>query len=287
MHLITGGGIASSRGLQAHCGLYVTDGDKGMPLSKLSRSIRGEVAIVTGAASGMGKATAHLFGDEGARVALIDVNQAPLDTVVKEMTDAGYDAKGWVLDLSDAAAIERVFAEIGRHFGAIDILVNNAGISIPAPIDSEGYPEAWEKSLAVLLTAHTRTVRAALPLLRQSKHGRIVNIASTEGLGATRYGSPYTAAKTGVIGLTRSLAVELGPEGITVNCICPGPINTGMTAGIPDDDKVIFAKRRTALRRYAEPEEVAHGTLSLVLPASQYITGVTLPVDGGLTIRNA
>lgn len=258
-----------------------------MALSTLSRSISGAVAIVTGAASGMGRATAHLFGDEGAKVALIDINQAPLDAVVKEMTDAGYEARGWVLDLSDGEAISRVFNEIGEHFGAIDILVNNAGISIPAPIDSDDYPAAWDKSLAVLLTAHTRTIRAALPWLRKAAHGRIVNIASTEGLGATRYGSPYTAAKTGVIGLTRSLAVELGPEGITVNCICPGPINTGMTAGIPGEDKVIFAKRRTALRRYAEPEEVAHGTLNFVLPASQYITGVALPVDGGLTIRNA
>ena len=154
-------------------------------------------------------------------------------------------------------------------------------------VDGEGTLAAWEKPHAVLPTAHALTTRAALPLLRKSPHGRIVNIASTEGLGATKYGSPYSAAKSGVIGLTRSLAVELGPEGITVNCICPGPIRTGMTAGIPDEHKEIYAKRRVALRRYGEPEEVAHATLSLVLPAAQYITGVTLPVDGGLTIRNA
>ncbi len=258
-----------------------------MPLSKLSRSIKGEVAVVTGAASGMGRATAHLFGDEGARVALIDINEAPLQAVVKEMTDAGYDARGWILDLSDEAAIGTVFEEIAAHFGGIDILVNNAGISMFAPIDSDDFIDAWQKSIAVLLTAHTLTIRAALPFLRKAPHARIVNIASTEGLGATRYGSPYTAAKTGVIGLTRSLAVELGPESITVNCICPGPINTGMTSAIADEDKIVYAKRRTALRRYAEPEEVAHGTLSLVLPAAQYITGVALPVDGGLTIRNA
>ncbi|MFT7219107.1 MAG: 3-oxoacyl-[acyl-carrier protein] reductase [Candidatus Azotimanducaceae bacterium] len=258
-----------------------------MPLSKLSRSIKGEVAIVTGAASGMGRATAHLFGDEGARVALIDINNEPLQAVVKEMTDAGYDAKGWALDLTDEPAVQRIITEIGEHFGGIDILVNNAGISLFAPIDSDDYGVAWQKSMAVLLTAHTLTIRAALPFLRKSAHARIVNIASTEGLGATRYGSPYTAAKTGVIGLTRSLAVELGPENITVNCVCPGPINTGMTSAIADEDKIVFAKRRTALRRYAEPEEVAHGTLGLVLPAAQYITGVTLPVDGGLTIRNA
>jgi 3-oxoacyl-[acyl-carrier protein] reductase len=130
-------------------------------------------------------------------------------------------------------------------------------------------------------------VRAALPYLRQSDAARIVNIASTEGLGATPGDTPYVAAKTGVTGLTRGLAVDLGKEGITVNCICPGPINTGMTAALADEDKNVFAKRRTALRRYGEPEEVAHITLSLVLPAASYITGAIIPVDGGLMARNA
>lgn len=258
-----------------------------MKLSTLSRSVRGKVVIVTGAASGMGRATAHLFADEGARVAALDVNAEALATVVKEMTDAGYHAKGWVLDLSQGETIQPVFDEIAAYFGAIDILVNNAGISIFSPIDGDGYLAAWNKTLAVLLTAQTLTIRAALPYLRQAEHPRIINIASTEALGATRYGSPYTAAKTGVVGLTRSLAVELGPEAITVNCVCPGPINTGMTASIPEDQKAIFARRRVALKRYAEPEEVAHATLSLALPAAQYITGVTLPVDGGMTIKNA
>lgn len=258
-----------------------------MALSKLSRSISGSVAVVTGAASGMGRATAHLFGDEGARVALLDVNNAALEKVHEEMNAEGYYSKAWCVDLSDGLSIKRVFAEISEHFGGIDILINNAGISRFAPIDDDDYEIAWHESIAVLLTAHTLTVRAALPHLRRAENPRIVNIASTEGLGATRYGSPYTAAKTGVIGLTRSLAVELGPEKITVNCVCPGPINTGMTSAISEEDKAIFARRRTALRRYAEPEEVAHGTLGLVLPASQYITGATLPVDGGLTIRNA
>ncbi len=256
-------------------------------LSKLSRSVVGHVVIVTGAASGMGRATAHLFADMGARVAALDLNKEALDLVVGEMQDAGYEARGWQLDLADRPAIARVIADVGEHFGAIDILVNNAGISIPAPIDSDGYEAAWDRSLAILLTAHTATIRAALPRLRDSKHPRIINIASTEALGATKFGSPYTAAKAGVTGLTRSLALELGGEGITVNCVCPGPINTGMTARIPAEQKEIFARRRTALKRYAEPEEVAHATLSLALPASQYITGVTLPVDGGLTIRNA
>lgn len=256
-------------------------------LTTLSRSVKGKVVIVTGAGSGMGRATAQLFADEGARVAAIDINEAPLQVVVDEIVGAGYEAKGWTLDLANGEAIGRVIEDIAAHFGGIDILVNNAGISLFSPIDGEQFVAAWNKSLAVLLTAHALTVRAALPYLRKAQHPRIINIASTEALGATRFGSPYTAAKAGVAGLTRSLAVELGEEEITVNCICPGPIRTGMTAGIPEDQKEIFARRRVALRRYAEPEEVAHATLSLALPASGYITGVTLPVDGGLTIRNA
>jgi len=258
-----------------------------MKLSKLSRSVSGKVAVITGAASGMGRATVGLFADEGARVAAIDVNAEVLDQVVTEVEKAGGDVRGWALDLGDKEAIVEAFAAITDHFGAIDILVNNAGISLFAPIDSDEFEANWERSLSILLTAHTRTIRAALPWLRKAEHPRIVNIASTEGLGATKYGSPYTAAKTGVIGLTRSLAVELGGEGITVNCICPGPIHTGMTRAIPDDAKQEFARRRVALKRYADPEEVAHMTLSLVLPAAGFTTGVALPVDGGLTIRNA
>ena len=130
-------------------------------------------------------------------------------------------------------------------------------------------------------------IRAALPHLRRAPDPRIVNIASTEAFGATRNGSPYTAAKHGVIGLTRSLAVELGREGITVNCVCPGPIDTGMTEAIPQAEKAVFAKRRTALGRYGSPEEVAHGTLNFCLPASRYMTGAILAVDGGLLARNA
>jgi 3-oxoacyl-[acyl-carrier protein] reductase len=215
------------------------------------------------------------------------MNKSALDTVVNEIVNAGGQAQGWGLDLSIAADIESIINEIADHFGGIDVLINNAGISIPTAIDAPDYVEVWHKSVSVLLTAHTHTIRATLPYLRKAEHPRIINVASTEALGASKFGSPYTAAKSGVVGLTRSLAVELGAEAITVNCVCPGPINTGMTEGIPQEHKEIFARRRVALRRYAEPEEVAHGILSLALPASQYITGVTLPVDGGLTIRNA
>ncbi|HVR30106.1 MAG TPA: SDR family NAD(P)-dependent oxidoreductase [Thermoanaerobaculia bacterium] len=256
-------------------------------LTKLDRSIAGKVAFITGAASGMGRATALLFADEGAKVAVTDVRGEGAEEVSAEIAGAGGEAAAWELDVSDGAAVRRVIDAAAGHFGALDVLINNAGISLPTTIDGADYEERWSRCLDVLLTAHIRTIRAALPHLRRSSSPRIVNIASTEGLGATARNSPYTAAKTGVIGLTRGLAVELGREGITVNCICPGPIRTGMTEMIPEEAKDEYARRRTALRRYGDPEEVAQMTLSLALPAASFVTGVALPVDGGLTIRRA
>ena len=243
-----------------------------MPDHTALRSVKGSVVLVTGAASGMGRATAEVFAAEGAVVAATDL-AAPKD--------------GWTMDVSDAGEIVRVVDEIAAKYGRLDIVVNNAGISAFSPIDSENYEEVWTRALSVLLTAQQRVIRAALPYLRKAPHPRIVNIASTEALGATARDSPYAAAKAGVTGLTRALAVELGREGITVNCICPGPIATAMTASISGEHKEIFARRRTALGRYGEAHEVAHMTLSLCLPASSYITGATIPVDGGLTARNA
>jgi 3-oxoacyl-[acyl-carrier protein] reductase len=249
-------------------------------LTRLDRSVSGLVAVVTGAASGMGRATAFLLADEGAKVAVTDVTDpAP---VVDAITKAGGEAIGRVLDVSDGAAITRVISDVADRFGGIDILVNNAGIARPTPLDEPGWEDAWAQTIAVNLTGEARMIRACLPYLQASASGRVVNIASTEGLGATPRHSPYTAAKHGVIGLTRSLAVELGRTGVTVNCVCPGPIRTGMTAGIPDDAKDTFARRRVPLRRYGDPEEVAHMTLSLCLPAASYCNGAVLVVDGGM-----
>ncbi len=174
----------------------------------------------------MGRATAHLFAQEGALVAITDINEAGVTRVVEEIAAAGGTAHGWRLDVSDHPEIKRVVAEVAARFGRLDILINNAGFGGFSPLGSDDYDLIWDRTIAGLLTAQQRMVRAALVHLRKSDAARIVNIASTEGLGATPGDSPYAVAKTGVIGLTRALAVDLGPEGITVNCICPGPIRT-------------------------------------------------------------
>ena len=144
------------------------------------------------------------------------------------------------------------------------------------PLFSSAASDVYERQ------GQQRMVRTALPWLRKSDAARIINIASTEGLGATPGNTPYVAAKTGVTGLTRGLAADLGKEGITVNCICPGPILTAMTEKVPEADKAVFATRRTALRRYGLPEAVARMTLNLAPPRSRFVTGGVIPVGGAL-----
>tara|TARA_B100000767_G_scaffold275296_1_gene311566 strand:- start:6049 stop:6828 length:780 start_codon:yes stop_codon:yes gene_type:complete len=253
----------------------------------LSRSVKGKVAIITGAGSGMGEATAKVFAEEGVKVVATDVNLKEVKRVSDEINSNGGTCHALHLDVTDKTEIEDCLKETIKKFGSLDFVINNAGISSVTTLEDENYENYWDDTLSVVLTGQIKLIRAALPHLLKSDSARIVNISSTEGFGASPYHSPYTAAKHGVIGLTRSLALELGPKGITVNCICPGPINTNMTAGINQKDKETYARRRVGLKRYGEPEEVAHATLNLCLPSSSYINGVYLPVDGGLSIRRA
>jgi 3-oxoacyl-[acyl-carrier protein] reductase len=260
-------------------------------LTKLSRSVAGKRVIVTGAASGMGRATAHLFADEGARVAVVDVDPERVLAVGQEIRDAhGPEAAiDVVCDVASHDSLKSLVTTVVDRFGGIDIVINNAGVSMVNSSfqDEDSYEANWARTLDVNLTSHSRLIRLALPYLREAEGGgRVVNIASTESIVATAGMTAYAASKAGVTGLTRSLAVELGRHGVNVNCICPGPISTGMTAGIDDEAKQIYAKRRVPLRRYGDPEEVAQMTLSLCLPAASFLNGATIPVDGGMSVRH-
>src|SRR5439155_866606 len=175
---------------------------------QLSRSVKGLTVLVTGAASGMGRATARVFAAEGANVAVTDYDEQGAQAVTKEIAASNGSAKAWKLDVADGGEIKRVVGDVAAHFGGLDIVVNNAGISVRVAIDDDVYEDAWARGIAVMLTAHPRIIRAALPHLRKSNSPRIVNIASTEALGATALHSPYSAAKGGVASFTRSLAVD-------------------------------------------------------------------------------
>ena len=197
-------------------------------------------------------------------------------------------ALGIVCDVSELDELRSLVERTIEWAGRLDIVVNNAGISlINSAFQPEGdYETNWARTLDVNLTAHARLIRLAVPHFMASGTGRIVNIASTEAIVTTGGLSAYAATKAGVVGLTKSMAVELGRHGITVNCICPGPIDTGMTAGIDPDAKATYARRRVPLRRYGQPEEVAHMTLNLCLPSASFVNGTAIPVDGGMTIRH-
>ena len=245
---------------------------------------------MTGAASGMGRATVQLFADEGARVAVVDQHAAAVDEVVAEINAAHGPgvAIGLVADVGDVGALASVIDAVVGQLGGIDILVNNAGISVATSAfqDDDEFSTNWDRTVAVNLTAQANLIKLAVPFLLDAGGGRIVNIASTEAIVTTAGLAAYAASKAGVVGLTKSFAVELGRHGVTVNCVCPGPIDTGMTAAIPAADKETYARRRVPLRRYGDAEEVAHMTLSLCLPASSFVNGAIIPVDGGMSIRH-
>jgi 3-oxoacyl-[acyl-carrier protein] reductase len=225
------------------------------------------VAIVTGGASGIGRATAELLTSAGVQVAVVDRHgDVPVD-------------------VSDAASVARGVEDVRRTLGPVDILVNAAGIPAGGPLDGERYVEVWEQTLAVNLTGAMLMVRACLDDLARSGTGRIVNVASTEALSATPLTSPYSVSKHGLLGFTRSLAVDLGGRGVTANCVCPGPTLTGMTEGIPPAAREKFAQRRVPVGRYGRPEEVAYVIVALTAVEASFVNGAVIAVDGGMTAR--
>ena len=223
------------------------------------------VAVVTGGASGIGRATAGLLTAQGVDVAVLDrAGPAPVD-------------------VSDAEEVKAAVQNVREQHGPIDIVVNAAGVSSAGRLEDEAYVAEWNRALAINLTGSMNVVRACLPDLLRHGQGRIVNIASTEGLGAARWMGPYSVSKHAVVGFTRSLAVDLGRTGVTANCVCPGATLTGMTQGIPEADRETWARRHVPVGRYAAPEEVAYMIVALTDPAASFVNGAIIPVDGGQT----
>lgn len=241
-------------------------------------SLTGKVAIVTGAASGIGRASAELFAAEGARVLAVDLPE----------TDLEFDSDAIRPLAADVAAEEapaRIVDQVVAAFGQLDILYNNAGIGAHAPA-AEMTDEAWDRVQQVNLRAVFRLTREAIPRLIASGAGRIINTASVMA-EFTDYGlAAYCASKAGVIGLTRTLALELGRHEITANAILPGAILTGMTArGFADPKIADIWARKSPLKRLGAPADVAALAAFLASDAAGFITGQAIAADGGLTLR--
>lgn len=244
--------------------------------------LKDRTAIVTGAASGIGRATAQLFANEGARVLAVDLPGKGLaDTHRAFATIAALEA-----DIAADSAPKHIVDTAIARFGALDIVMNNAGTGANQLAEAVTR-EAWDRVLAVNLTAPFFICRAAIPHLRASKAGRIINVASVMAEG-TDYGlSSYCASKAGVAGFTRTLALELGKFAITANYLLPGAIRTGMTSPLWDarpEVADIWAKK-SALRRLGQPEDLARAALFLASDDGAFVTGHGLTVDGGLMLR--
>lgn len=247
--------------------------------------LAGKVAIVTGAASGIGSASAALFAEEGARVLAVD---RPESSIEQAHADNGA-ITAFSCDVTGDGAPKRIVTTALAEFGAIDILFNNAGVSGRALVE-EMTDEHWDQVNGVNLRAMFRLCREAIPALRarakEKGRARIVNTASVMAFD-TDYGlAAYCASKAGVGGLTRTLALELGKFNITANYVCPGAIYTGMTRANFDKPEIRAVwEKKAALRRLGQPIDIARGALLLASDEADFITGHELVVDGGLTLR--
>ncbi|MCW5771564.1 MAG: SDR family oxidoreductase [Rhodospirillaceae bacterium] len=245
-------------------------------------SLADKVAVVTGAAAGIGAATARALAAAGARVALIDREAAGAAAVAKEIPGA----RAYGADVSDKNAVETTFAAIGADFGGIDILVNNAGIESVWTI--ERMPEAeWDRVLAVNLKGAMLCTQAAVAPMRARGGGAIVNVASVAGkLISFSGGASYTASKAGMLGFTRHAAFELGIDRIRVNAVCPGPTLTPMIRRNLDDAQQRAVEKRVPLGRWIRPEDIANAVVFLAGDGAAMCTGTSIDVDGGVLVSN-
>lgn len=242
--------------------------------------------IVTAAGSGIGRTIARAFLDAGARVHVCDLDDSLLEAFRKGAPGLGTTRA----DVADPDQVDRLFDDAVGHLGGLDVLVNNAGIAGPVgPIETIN-PEGWNRAIAVNLTGHFLCARRAVPLIRQAGGGSIVNIASTAGLYGCPNRAPYASSKWGVIGLTKTLAMELGTSGIRVNAICPGSVAgeriehviraESQARGVSADEVRESYLRQSSMRTFVEGEDVANLVLFICSKRGSKISGQALPVDG-------
>ena len=241
----------------------------------------GQRAVITGAASGIGKATAQRFVDEGAVVALVDIDADALGKVAAEL-----GAPAYTVDVTDAVALARAFQDAADALGGVTIAFNNAGVGGQAKLHATPLEE-WRRIVAVSLDGVFHGIRAAVPLIRASGGGSIVNTASISGVRPAAGEGPYAAAKAGVAAMTATAALEYAPD-IRVNAVAPGMIRTGLTdplLSLPGATEMMVDK--TPLARIGDPGDIADVVVFLCSPLARFVTGVNLVIDGGMTLHGA
>jgi NAD(P)-dependent dehydrogenase (short-subunit alcohol dehydrogenase family) len=250
-----------------------------MPLDR--EELAGRVAIVTGAGQGMGRAVALALAERGAKIAVNDVSAERAAETLAALAAQGAGAIAVPADVTDAAAVRRMVAETIAKLGGVQLLINNAGVLRPTKVAEIAEAE-WDWVIAVNLKGTFLCSQAVLPAMKAAGWGRIVNFSSTAGKNvSTVGGAHYTAAKAGILGFTRHLAKEVAADGITVNAVCPGLIDTEMVRATIDDARVDAYARSFPITRLGRPEEVAELVAFLASDRAAYITGASLDINGG------
>jgi NAD(P)-dependent dehydrogenase (short-subunit alcohol dehydrogenase family) len=253
----------------------------------ITYDFKGQVASVTGAASGMGLATARAFAYAGAAVTLADVSEAALQQAVDEITLAGGKAIGVVCDVSDEAQVAAMVERTVATFGRVDAAFNNAGVQVPSSEIADQSAEDYDRINAINLRGVWACMKHELLQMRKQGSGAIVNCSSIGGLTGRALLAAYHGSKHGVIGLTRSAALEYAARGIRVNAVCPGTIDTPMVSKMLDSGVLAMDDllRDLPMKRLGRGEEIADAVLWLCSPGSTFVTGQALAVDGGFTVQ--